>query len=110
MPETFDIDALKNELELDQEDVVELFDDFKGFIKEAMPKLKAVIESSDMAQSRTLSHSIKGSAGNLRIQEVYAISKQMQENAEASDEESLRANLIKLESAVAEFLEELSNF
>ena len=110
MPKTFDIDALKNELELDQEDVVELFDDFKSFIDETMPKLKAAVQASDMAQSRTLSHSIKGSAGNLRIQEVYALSKQMQENSEASDEVSLNANLNKLEAAVSEFLEELSTF
>jgi HPt (histidine-containing phosphotransfer) domain-containing protein len=108
MPKTFDIDALKNELELDQEDVVELFDDFKSFIEETMPKLKAVVETNDMAQSRALSHSIKGSAGNLRIQEVYALSKQMQANSEASDGENLKVNFGKLETAVSEFLQELT--
>lgn len=109
MPKTFDLDALKNELELDQEDVVELFDDFKSFINETMPKLKSAVESGDMTESRSLAHSIKGSAGNLRIQEVYALSKQMQENSESSDAESLASNLAKLEAAVSEFLEELSS-
>ena len=107
MPKTFDLDALMSELELDREDVVELFDDFKGFITETLPELKAVIEAGDFAKSRTLSHSIKGSAGNLRIQEVYALSKQMQEDSENSNQQALNDNLAKLEPAVVEFLEEL---
>jgi len=109
MPKTFDVDALISELELDQEDIVELFDDFKEFIEETMPELKKSIESSDMGKARSQSHSIKGSAGNLRINEVYEISKRMQDEAENSDSSGLEADYVKLEAAVAEFLEELTS-
>ena len=109
MPKTFDVDALISELELDHEDIVELFDDFKEFIQEAMPELKTSIESADMTKSRSQSHSIKGSAGNLRINVVYNIAKEMQDQAEANDAAGLSANYAKLEVAVAEFLEDLKN-
>ena len=109
MPKTFDVEALKNELELDDEDIVELFHDFKEFINETISELKSAVESGDMTKSRALSHSIKGSAGNLRIQEVHEISKQMQDDSEGSDVDALNSNLVKLEVAVAEFLAELAS-
>lgn len=106
MPRTYNVDALIEELELDQEDIVELLTDFREFIEETVPQLEAALASDDLDQSRSLAHSIKGSAGNLRVQEVYGTSKEMQDLADAKDMAGLKALMPKLKAEVEDFMQE----
>jgi two-component system, sensor histidine kinase and response regulator len=85
MTKTFDIQAMISELELDREDVVELLQDFRTFLVETLPNLETAISSGDLKISRSLSHSIKGSAGNMRVNEVYQTALKMQDTADAGD-------------------------
>lgn len=108
MPNTFDVDALIEELELDQEDIVELLADFKDFIEETLPQLVSAVQEQNITESRSLSHSIKGSAGNLRINKVYETAKKMQDAADAKDGETLNTLLPEIQTNVKDFLDELA--
>jgi len=108
MSKSFNTELLKSELELDHEDIMELLQDFRKFIEEAMLKLKAAVAVEDMAASRSLVHSIKGSSGNLRITGVYTISRQMQEDIDLGKSDTLKNSFEKLNQAVQEFLVEFS--
>ncbi len=109
MPKTYDADALIEELELDKEDIVELMTDFKEFIIETLPQLETAIETGNCSEARSHAHSIKGSAGNLRINFVYESAKAMQDLADAADADKLKELLPELKSQVEDFLEELKD-
>ena len=110
MPNTFDVDAIIEELELDREDIVELLTDFREFLEGTMPKLEAALAGGDLSESRSLSHSIKGSAGNLRVNAVYITAKSMKDVADAGDLEQLKTLFIQLQGEVEAFLEESQTF
>ena len=55
-----------------------------SFLEEASPTLEAMqsaIASHDFDAIRLRAHSIKGSAGNLRFNEIYEMSKEMEHSA-----------------------------
>jgi HPt (histidine-containing phosphotransfer) domain-containing protein len=109
MAKTYDINALIEELELDKEDIVELMDDFKDFIKDTVPQLEEAINSNNCAEARSHAHSIKGSAGNLRINFIYETAKVMQDLADAEDSNRLKELLPELKIQIEEFVEEVKD-
>jgi two-component system sensor histidine kinase/response regulator len=109
MPKTYDAAALIEELELDQEDIVELLTDFRAFLVETLPQLQSAITSEDLESSRSLSHSLKGSAGNLRVNAVYETAKKMQDVADQSDTAQLKVLWIQLKNNCDEFMVESEN-
>jgi HPt (histidine-containing phosphotransfer) domain-containing protein len=59
-----------------------------SFMEESTPmlrELKSDIDSNDFTKIASHAHSIKGSAGNLRLNEVYEMAKEMELSAKASD-------------------------
>jgi len=59
-----------------------------SFLEESQPiisSLKTAIESNDYNTIGLHAHSIKGSAGNLRLNEVYEMSREMELAAKADD-------------------------
>jgi HPt (histidine-containing phosphotransfer) domain-containing protein len=59
-----------------------------SFLDESAPILETLstaIASNDYATIKTASHSIKGSAGNLRFNEIYEMSKEMEHAGADSD-------------------------
>jgi len=60
-----------------------------SFLEESvgiMDSLNSAINSNDFAAIKTHAHSIKGSAGNLKFNEIYEMAKEMEAKAEQSDE------------------------
>jgi HPt (histidine-containing phosphotransfer) domain-containing protein len=110
MPKIFDVDALIEELELDHEDIAELLTDFREFLSDTLPKLANAVQSGDLAESRSLSHSIKGSAGNLRVSQVYETAKKMQDMADEQNLDGLKELLPQIEAETQAFLTESENF
>jgi two-component system, sensor histidine kinase and response regulator len=110
MPVTFDVDALKSELELDHEDVVELIDEFRTFLIESMEGLDAAITAEDFTKARSIAHSIKGSSGNLRVGQVFEITKTMQFKVDEGQEQELASMLPELKKEAQAFLTESENF
>jgi len=59
-----------------------------SFLDEAAPILETLsvaIASNDYATVKTAAHSIKGSAGNLRFNEIYEMSKELEHAGAAAD-------------------------
>lgn len=110
MPVTFDVEALKAELELDHEDVVELIEEFRTFLAESMESLEAAIGASDYKKARSVAHSIKGSAGNLRVGKVFECAKTMQFKVDEGQEGDLPGLLPELKEHASAFLSESENF
>ena len=56
-----------------------------SFLEEAnkiMPALKIALDSKNLNEIQRSTHSLKGSAGNLRFKEVYEMAKEMELNAQ----------------------------
>ncbi|MBF0199225.1 MAG: Hpt domain-containing protein [Planctomycetes bacterium] len=109
MATTYDINALTEELELDQEDIVELLNDFREFLEGVKPDLEKVVSAGDASAVRSLAHSIKGSAGNLRVGEVYRVAKDLQDAADGKDVEKLKSIHSELSKHIEDFLVESAN-
>jgi len=59
-----------------------------SFLEESNPileKLQSAVESKDYAAIRSAAHSIKGSAGNLRFNELADMAKELEHAGEKSD-------------------------
>jgi len=110
MPITFDLDALKSELELDHEDVVELIGEFRTFLIGTMAELEKAIHAKDFAKARSLAHSVKGSAGNLRVTKIFEIAKSMQFKVDEGQVQELSKMLPGLKMEAEAFLAESENF
>lgn len=76
-----------------------------SFLEESgaiLENLSSAIDSKDYAVIKSLAHSIKGSAGTLRFNEVYEMCKEMEMAASASDTSfDYSAYLTAAKSAVA---------
>lgn len=64
--------------------------------------------AGDLKESRSVSHSIKGSAGNLRVNEVYRIAKAMQDEADNENLDQLKVLVVELRKHSDEFLAEVA--
>lgn len=106
MPITYDIDALIEELELDREDVNELLVDFREFLEETMVDLESKVNGEELVEARALAHSLKGSAGNLRVNQIYGTAKAMQDVADAGNAAELKSLMVVLKQQSIDFLEE----
>ena len=59
-----------------------------SFLEEAstiMPALKDAVDTKNFSEIQGRAHSIKGSAGNLRFNEIYEMAKEMELNAQNSN-------------------------
>lgn len=76
-----------------------------SFLEESGPiisNIKAAISSSNYADLKLHSHSIKGSAGNLKFTEIYDMAKEMELSAaESNDDFDYTSYLDAIEKAVA---------
>ena len=79
--------VLMDKFNFDDEDLVMLFDVFIKSSNENIEKLKLAIENNDYNTIYICAHSLKGSSGNLMIDEVYAISKELE--SASKDEKSI---------------------
>jgi len=73
-----------------------------SFLEESEPileKLKIAIKSKDYETLRGASHSLKGSAGNLRFNEVYEMAKEMEFAAAESSDTFEYANYLEAMSS-----------
>jgi len=60
----------------------------ESFLEESAPVLEALgeaISSNDLSSIASHAHAIKGSAGNLRFNEIYEMTKEMESAAKSSD-------------------------
>ncbi|MDY6790952.1 MAG: Hpt domain-containing protein [Thermodesulfobacteriota bacterium] len=76
-----ELEKLAKNLGLDQEDIRELFELYVETTTTDLAELKGAIEANDAQLAHTRAHSIKGASGNLGLDEMYDLAKQIDDRA-----------------------------
>jgi len=80
-----DAKKLKEELKLNEDELILLLTLFIKKMKKQMPKLQVAINTRDYKQIALNAHSIKGSSGNFRIEALQKNASEMEQKAKAQD-------------------------
>ena len=73
-----DYEAMAGAIGLKAKHIPMLIGSFTGEAEGIMTNLKTAIDASDFKEIQMQAHSIKGSAGNLKFNEVYEMAKEME--------------------------------
>ena len=92
-----DLPALRDLFGNDPEDEKMLFDLFFTTSNEALENLKQAIDNDDNEQWRKAAHKIKGSAANMRAENLASICAEAEKNYEYSDKKDSYLKNIKKE-------------
>ena len=76
-----DIKKLAENLELDLEDFNEIFELYMETTSSDLQELKAALRNGDAEKVHERAHSIKGASGNLGLDELYELAKQIDDRA-----------------------------
>ncbi len=82
---TLDMEAMAKEIGLKVKHIPMLVGSFLGESSEILIRLESAIATKDYDAISHNAHSIKGSAGNLRFNEIYEMAKAMEMAAKESD-------------------------
>ncbi len=74
-----DISLLAQKLDFEEEDVVMLLEMFIESSQQSIKLLRKALETSDFPAIKEHAHSIKGSASNLLLDEIYQLSRSIEE-------------------------------
>ena len=84
----------------------ELIGDLAVLMNETRPMLISAIHKRDMTTAMSLSHTLKGSSGNLSAHEIYSLSKELEINCKSGGAQAPEI-LQQLENAMDRFLVEV---
>jgi CheY-like chemotaxis protein len=76
-----DLEKLMDELKLDKDEVNTLLDMFLKKMSKILPELYSAIEQKEYKSIALLSHSVKGSSANFRIEYIQSLASKMEKNA-----------------------------
>ncbi len=76
-----DISIISQNLGFEEDEVIMLFEMFIESATDSMISLKSAIESNDYEQIKQHTHSIKGSAANIMLDEVVNLAKEIETSA-----------------------------
>ncbi len=86
----------EEELGLPREVIQRLFDKFMESFKSVVKNMEECLNKGNFDEIRKLGHSLKGSAGSIRLEDISAIGKAIEEASVNGDEEKIRNLLEKL--------------
>ena len=102
-----ELEKLAERLGLDVEDIQELFELYVETTTSDLAELKRAIETKDAQLAHAKAHSIKGSSGNLGLDEMYNLAKEIDDRARVNSldglEEIIQSLEEKYKSLVKEF-------
>jgi HPt (histidine-containing phosphotransfer) domain-containing protein len=101
-------DELRQLAESDEGLVKEVLAVFLSDTADRIARLRAALERGDRVGVKHEAHAIKGSAGQVGAAEVSALCRDIEYQAVASDEASLRALVARLEPAFASVSRDMS--
>ena len=81
-----DMNKAREELLLSNEEIVMLVSLYIGKMKKMIPELREVIEKKDYKKINSIAHSIKGSSANFRLENLQAMSDELEKMAKKEDE------------------------
>lgn len=93
------IKAMAEDLDIDSGEFMYLLEYFVEKSKSDLERLKSAVKSGDIMEVVEASHSIKGSAGNLGLMNIYEVAKEIEAKG--------RENNLDCEKAVRELKEAL---
>ena len=79
-----EIQNLADNLGLEVEDFKELFELYMEATSTDLNGLKAAVDAGDAEEAHKKAHSIKGSSGNLGLNELYEVAKEIDDRARAN--------------------------
>lgn len=101
-----DLAKTARELDLDEETIIELFEDFLEYSENDLARLNTAIEEKDAGQIAERAHSIKGAAFNLKLDEIGSAAAELERKARAGTIDSLGG----LTSRIKEGIRQLEAF
>jgi HPt (histidine-containing phosphotransfer) domain-containing protein len=89
-------------LQITEEIYDELLVEFLADADEELAALDAALRTTDFPKASSVAHSLKGMAGNLRLDTCYNIALAIESAAKAGDSASVEGDSVALRSAVEE--------
>jgi len=84
---------LRDEFELDEDDIQEMLDEFIPSLIEVNDKIKTALDSKNFIDLKSLGHIIKGSAINMGANEISQVGENIEKTAINEDLEGLTNNV-----------------
>ncbi len=100
-----EFEKIAEKLGLDIEDIKELFELYMQTTSADLESLKVAIEAGDAELIHKKAHSIKGASGNLYLDELYGLAKEIDDLANANSLDGLADMLRTLQYKYNEFVE-----
>ena len=101
-----EIDKLAERLGLDVEDIIELLELYMETTTSDLAQLKGAIEVKDAQLAHAKAHSIKGASGNLGLDEIYELAKEIDDIARVNALDGLKDMVQILEEKFNSLVEE----
>ena len=95
------IKKLAEDLGLEEEEYLELFELFIDTSKSDLEKLQAAIEARDAEQIVSNAHSLKGACGNLGFMELHEIAREIVEKARNNQLEGISESFKELKKKLS---------
>ena len=95
-----DFDRIAEDLGFEQEELTMLVGLFLESSKEEIEKMKAALDRYDLETIYKSAHTIKGSSGNLYLQDIFEISKFIELNARKGSSIDYKSKIKELESLI----------
>mgnify|MGYP001095462449 CR=1 FL=1 len=92
------LDLIKGDLGIETEDAKDLLSDFGTELSNQIQDLITSIMKNDLELSAEIAHSIKGAAGNLRINKIYDISKEIEVCAKEHDNTAIQRLITEMKT------------
>ncbi len=97
MSHTLSKQVLIDKFGFDEEDIIMLFSVFQKSAKDNLFKLDIAIQENDFNSIYMSAHNLKGSSGNMCLDEVYEISKKIEEASRKKIEMDYRQMFIEID-------------
>jgi HPt (histidine-containing phosphotransfer) domain-containing protein len=94
-------DYLRDEFELDEEDIQEMFNEYFGNMDSLIERAYNQIETSNWDDLKKTAHSIKGASANIGAEKISVSGKMIEENALSANGEACKSLLESIKSGMA---------
>lgn len=107
---SLDMSTLDELREMLEEGLDELLTEYLADTQHQLTQLRQVADSNNMAAIATISHTLKGSSGNLGVSSMYALCQVLEQEAKCGVVADMAASLGALEDAFNKAKKELAVF
>ncbi|WP_432665498.1 hypothetical protein R9X47_04345 [Wukongibacter baidiensis] len=106
----YDLFALSKELEIDMEDMVEIFNVYFIEVNELILNLRYLYQKEDWVKLKKVNHNIRGISSNLRVNDIYEIALRLDNLVEVGLYDDIDISITELEEVSKESQIEINKF